>query len=122
MAHEKVRHPSELVKRPARGAKKVNDWAALRLAGVYGAAATIWAFAAYSLFGAAVSNSTQNHMLYWSNAAQLVFCPLMVYVGNLIGRGQQAKADADHEALTHIATTMDEVKVLVTPKSRRAGA
>jgi len=60
---------------------KLNDWAALKLMAVYGAAITIWLFALYSLLGAVVSNSTQNHMLYWSNAAQLVFCPLSIYVG-----------------------------------------
>jgi len=63
---------------------KINDWAALKLMAIYGMAITIWLFALYSLLGAVVSSSTQNNMLYWSNAAQLVFCPLSIYVGKMV--------------------------------------
>lgn len=117
MTHPEVPHPRELGTWENKLLKKVNDWAALRLAAVYGAAITIWLFAAYSMGGALVSNTTQNHMLYWSNAAQLIFCPLMVYVGNLLGKGQSAKADADHQALTHIATQVDALVGKVIDKS-----
>lgn len=86
--------------------KKVNDWAAFKLAAIYGAAITIWIFAVYSLLGALVSNETQNHMLYWSNAAQLVFCPLMVYVGNQINKSHKENSKqikANHEeVIKHI--------------------
>lgn len=107
--HSSVKHPSELLAKPARGIVKVNDFAAFKLAALYGAAVTIWLFACYSILGAVFAKE-QVTLLYWSNAAQLVFCPLMVYVGNKLGKSQQAKADADHEALTHIATTVDEIK------------
>lgn len=108
MQHPNVVHPRDLAAAQGRFIKKVNDHAALRLAAFYGAAVTIWLFAAYSMLGA-VFVSQQPTMLYWSNAAQLIFCPLMVYVGNLLGKGQSAKADADHLALTHIATTVDAI-------------
>lgn len=65
---------------------------------VYGAALTIWIFALYSLAGALVSSDTQNHMLYWSNAAQLIFCPLSIYVGSKIMQHQKKQAD-NHEEL-----------------------
>ena len=52
-------------------------------------------------------------MLTWSNGVQLVFCAVMTFVGNQLGKRQEAKADADHEALTHIATTVDEIKTAV---------
>ena len=99
--HHAVVHPGAL-------AKGANNWAAVRLAALYGAAATIWLFAAYSVLGA-VFVSHQVTLLYWSNAAQLVFCPLMTYVGNQLGKQQAAKADADHASLTHIATVVDRI-------------
>lgn len=108
-----VPHPRDLLKREAGAARKVNDWAAFRLAAIYGAALTIWLFAAYTFLGA-VFTRQQPTLLYWSNGAQLVFCPLMVYVGNRLGKGQQAKADADHAALGHIANTVDDIKAAVT--------
>jgi hypothetical protein len=88
---------------------KLNDKAALGLMAVYGMAITIWLFALYSLLGAFVSNSVQNNMLYWSNAAQLVFCPLSIYVGKLVLKSHKeihrktdensAKLDAIHKHL-----------------------
>lgn len=108
MTHPRVPHPRDLAAREGRFLRRVNDSAAFRLAAFYGAAATIWLFACYSILGA-VFTGEQVTLLYWSNAAQLVFCPLMVYVGNQLGSGQQAKADADHQALTHIATVVDKI-------------
>ncbi|HEY6278718.1 MAG TPA: hypothetical protein VIX86_20590 [Streptosporangiaceae bacterium] len=119
-SHPRVRHPGRAAQPSSKFLVRANNWAALRLAAFYGAAATIWLFAVYSLFGALVSQQQQVTMLYWSNAAQLVFCPLMVYVGNLLGRGQQAKADADHEALTHIALAADAILKLVSRPKERA--
>lgn len=127
--HPHVPHPRDLIHKqpglltapgPRSGTRllvKVNDWAALRLAAFYGAAVTIWLFALYSVLGA-VFTKEQVTLLFWSNAAQLVFCPLMVYVGNLLGKGQQAKADADHQAQTHIAATVDEIKTMLAPPYR----
>lgn len=106
--HPHVRHPRELLRREGGALRTANDWAAFRLAAIYGAAITIWLFAAYTFLGA-VFTAQQPTLLYWSNGAQLVFCPLMVYVGNRLGKGQQAKADADHEALSHIANAADKI-------------
>lgn len=86
---------------------RLNNWAALRLMAIYGAAITIWVFALYSLLGALVSPTTQNTMLFWSNAAQLVFCPLSIYVGNLVLKNhkqQAAKQDELHAKVDAIHT------------------
>ena len=106
--HRHVPHPRDLLAGPGGELRKANDWAAFRLAAIYGAAITIWLFALYTFTGA-IFTAQQPTLLYWSNGAQLVFCPLMVYVGNRLGKGQQAKADADHEALGHIANTVDKI-------------
>lgn len=79
---------------------EANDWAALKLMAFYGLAVTIWLFAVYSLLGAVVSSDTQSHMLYWSNAAQLVFCPLSIYVGKKI----MNKSESHHQELKAQAT------------------
>ena len=115
MSHYRVKHPNELLKGSGGVVKKANDWAAFRLAALYGAALTIWLFAIYSTLGV-VFSKYQVTLLYWSNAAQLVFCPLMVYVGNLLDKKAKAKADADHEAMTHIATTADAILEAVKEK------
>jgi hypothetical protein len=81
---------------------KLNNWAALKLMALYGAAITIWLFALYSLLGAVVSSSTQNHMLYWSNAAQLVFCPLSIYVGSKLLKSHKDTNDKITEIHKHI--------------------
>lgn len=112
MGHYRVRHPREVLHKPAAGVKRVNDWAAFKLAGLYGAALTIWLFAVYSTLGA-VFTGQQVTLLYWSNSAQLVFCPLMVYVGNQLDKNSRAKADVDHETFTHIATVVDEINARV---------
>ena len=89
----------------------LNDAAAFKLMALYGTALTIWLFALYSLTGALVTNDTQAHMLYWSNAAQLVFCPLSIYVGNKIMADQKkihAKHDANAAQIAAIHTHIDD--------------
>ncbi|MBT8160974.1 MULTISPECIES: hypothetical protein [Arthrobacter] len=91
--------------------KALNDKAALALAAAYGSALCIWMFAGFSIIGAFVPDMVLAKMLYWSNAAQLVFCPLSVYVSALVLRRQQAmkaKHDETHalvkEMHTHVKT------------------
>lgn len=105
-SHPAVDHPDSLLKDGERKIKTVNDFAALKLAAFYGAALTIWLFALYTMLGA-IFVKEQPTLLYWSNGAQLVFCPLMVYVGNLISKKADAKKESDHKALTHIANVVD---------------
>lgn len=106
--------PHPAVKRPDHiaGARKMvrfNDFLAIKLVALYGTAFAIWLFAAYSLAGALVGDKTLAHMLYWSNAAQLTFCPASLYVGNILQKQAAKKAEADHQALTHIANVVDKI-------------
>lgn len=120
-AHEAVPHPDSFIKNGKKTIRHANDWAALKLAAFYGAAVTIWLFALYTLLGA-VFTKQQPTLLYWSNGAQLVFCPLMVYVGNLISKQANAKKEADHIALTHLANTGDEIHALLELVAEHSGA
>lgn len=112
-SHPAVDHPDSLLKDGKRNIRKANDFAALKLAAFYGAALTIWLFALYTMLGA-IFVKEQPTLLYWSNGAQLIFCPLMVYVGNLISKKADAKKESDHKALTHIANVLDMVADHVT--------
>lgn len=109
MSHYRVKHPAELLGSPVRGVRKANNWAAFRLAAIYGSAVTIWMFTLYSILGGLAKGNAQVALLTWSNGVQLVFCAVMTFVGNQLTKSQGAKADADHEALTHIATTVDAI-------------
>lgn len=105
--HPAVVHPNKLLKDGNTIVGRINTKIAFMTAAFYGSAFAIWAFTLYSMLGAVVSTGVQNHMLYWSNAVQLLFCAVMTFVGNQISKSGQAKADADHAALTHIANQID---------------
>lgn len=89
--------------------KKVNDSFAVGLQKLYGQPLTIWLCILFSIFGAFVGSETLNKMTFWSNAVQLVFCPLSIYVASLALRKQNEnkkhldklhdKVDAVHEHL-----------------------
>ena len=107
--HHAVVHPRDLLPRTGRGLKWANDKAANLMATIYGAAITIWVFVAYSIMSGLTHGAAQVTELTWSNGVQLVFCAVMTYVGVQIGMKQAAKEDADHAALTHIATVVDRI-------------
>ncbi len=109
MSHPHVPHPRELLATEKRLLSKVSNAAAFRLAAVYGAAVTVWVFTLYSVLSGLAKGNLQVSLLTWSNGVQLVFCAVMTFVGNQLGKSQGAKADADHQALTHIAETVDKI-------------
>lgn len=109
MSHPHVPHPRELLATEKRLLGRVSNAAAFRLAAVYGAAATVWVFTLYSVLSGLAKGNAQVTLLTWSNGVQLVFCAVMTFVGNQLGRASEAKASADHEALTHIAETVDKI-------------
>ena len=122
--HPHVPHPRDLLRKqpglthrdllPA-GTHFLARWnsrLAFAVAAAYGAAVTIWVFVGYTLIGV-VKPSWLTTLLFWSNGVQLVFCAVMTFVGNVIQKQGQAKADADHEALTSIHQVVDEIRELL---------
>lgn len=89
--------------------KKANDAFAVGLQKLYGTPITIWLCILFSVFGAFVTADVLNKMTFWSNAVQLVFCPLSIYVSGLALKKQSEnkkhldalhdKVDAVHEHL-----------------------
>ena len=128
--HKHVPHPRDLLHKqpglrllpPGLGlmAKATNRLAFIAAA-LYGGAATIVVFLVYSVLSGLAKGNLQLTLLTWSNGVQLVFCAVMTYVGNQLAKQAQAKDDADHEALTHIASGIDELLSRIPPKLKRPG-
>ena len=63
--------------------KTMNDAFAVGLSKAYGTPLAIWFCILFSLCGAFVAADVLNKMTFWSNAIQLVFCPLSIYVSSI---------------------------------------
>jgi hypothetical protein len=119
--HPQVPHPRELRHKqpglrhhsylpPGLGIMaKATNRLAFVAAALYGGAATILVFLIYSVASGLAKGNLQLTLLTWSNGVQLVFCAVMTYVGNQLAKQGQAKDDADHLALTHIAEGIDKL-------------
>lgn len=120
--HPQVPHPADLLATEAVTAWqkliKGNEWLAFKVAAIYGAALTIWLMLGYTLLGAAEPHMLTT-LLYWSNGVQLCFCGVMTFVGNKLSKQSAAKADADHQAQSHVATVVDDIKELLASKETR---
>jgi hypothetical protein len=91
-----------------------NDWLATHLAVVFGIAWTIWVFFIVPIVAYFLPAAIQNHIFFFSSGwIQLFALPLMVYVSNKIQRSSDAQSEAQHMALTHIATISDQNKTLI---------
>jgi hypothetical protein len=91
-----------------------NDWLATHLAVVFGIAWTIWVFFIVPIVAYFLPAATQAHIFFFSSGwIQLFALPLMVYVSNKIQRSSDAQSEAQHMALTHIATISDQNKTLI---------
>lgn len=91
-----------------------NDWTATRLGLVFGSVWVVWVFFIWPLIaqymGTEVGLKTSYYAQSW---IQLFALPLFVYIGNRLQRSSDAQSEAQHQALTHIAMTGDDVKALI---------
>lgn len=93
---------------------RANDWAATHLAVVFGLCWTVWVFFTGPLVAYFLPPAIQAKIFFFSSGwIQLFALPLMVYVGNKLQRSSDAQSEAMHQALTHIAVTLDEVAKVV---------
>lgn len=112
--HHAVIHPKALLDGEKRAAGKINEWAATRLAVIFGAVWTVWVFFAWPLLAQFMSPAVQVKTSYYAQSwIQLFALPLFVWVGNRLQKSSDAQADAQYQALTHIAVTGDDVKTLL---------
>ncbi len=109
--HPKVNHPHELLAVERRKIAAWNDWAASHLAVVFGLVWTVWVFMVWPLVVLLLPSGIQNITFYLASGwVQLWALPLFIYVGNKLQKSTDAQSNAMHEALTHIAQTVDRIE------------
>jgi hypothetical protein len=111
--HPHVPHPVRLrMHRDRAGAGKItlaNDWAATHLGIFFGSVWVVWAFFIWPLAAQYLNTEVQVKTSYYAQSwVQLFALPLFVYIGNRLQRSSDAQSDAQHEAMTHIATVSDQ--------------
>jgi hypothetical protein len=112
--HHAVVHPGTLLAAGKGGVARANEWLATHLAIVFGAVWTVWVFFIWPLIAPALSPAVQGKTSYYAQSwVQLFALPLFVWVGNRLQKSADAQSDAQHQALTHIAVTGDDVKTLI---------
>lgn len=117
--HPAVEHPASRVT-PAGG---WNDWLATHLVAVFGTVWTVWLFVVYPLLALLFPHSVQSVVFFISSGwIQLWALPLLNYTQNRADALRSAKADTDHQALTHVATVLDETTSLVSSLHTRLDA
>lgn len=111
MTHPRVPHPSRFLD----GERRANNWLMERLATVFGSPWTVYAFLIIPLIAEYVAVALQNMVFFLASGwIQLWALPLLNYTQNQAERQRAAKADADHQALVHIATVVDDLQARLT--------
>ena len=112
--HHAVVHPRTLLAAEKRLAGRVNDWAATHLAAFFGLVWTVWLFAIWPLASLLLPKGAQSVAFFISSGwIQLWALPLLNYVSNKTQAMQAAQSDAQHVALSHIATVEDQNRQLL---------
>jgi hypothetical protein len=113
-SHDAVTHPREFLATEKTAIGRANDWAASHLAVIFGLVWTVWLFATVPLLVLLAPSGLRSVVFYLASGwIQLWALPLFVYVGNKLQKSSDAQSDAQHQALTHIATVEDELKELI---------
>jgi hypothetical protein len=110
--HPSVVHPKELLKEDLEGISKFNKWIAVKITKSVGTMWCAYAFLIIDLFmlpPVIQANSVMVWVTYIAQTVlQLVLLPIIIVGQNVIQSLNEAKADADHQTLTYLATLQDE--------------
>lgn len=118
-AHPQVCHPHE----------SVNDRLGDRISAAFGSMATFWILVGWQLgwmllaecgvwwFGS--DKYPFAFLLFLSNLIQLWALPVLGNTANRADEKRRAKADADHQALTHIALQVDAIAARISTTTGR---
>lgn len=122
MPHSRVPHPA------ARINDSASDRLADRIAGWFGSMRCFFTLLAWQVgwmslatlgfWWFAGDRYPFSFLLFTGNLVQLLALPLLGVATNRAQERQRAKADADHEALSHIATQLDLVAGLLLTDKR----
>jgi len=121
--HEHVRHPSHFIKEKT-GFAKFNRWLAVKLGNTLGSMPFFYLCVVLDI--AELPSVIKAHsVLIWiayisQTVIQLIALPILSVQANIQQENQQAKADADHQTLTYLATIQDEqLKILKYLKEKK---
>lgn len=124
--HPAVAHPTEMDKHPESAHPKPLERMALGVAQAAGWTSMFYFLVFWQLLWMAAATAGLWYfrfdrypfafLLFLSNLVQLWYLPLLQIKANRDSAASEAKADADHAALTHIAHALDEL----TARSRSA--
>ncbi|HEV2402723.1 MAG TPA: hypothetical protein VGS08_00825 [Candidatus Saccharimonadales bacterium] len=110
--HKAVRHPREFLRRPTTGMGKLNTLLAV---GITKAVGSMWCAYIFILLDLLELGPVihANSMITWvtyisQTVLQLILLPIIMVGQNVIQSQNNAKADADHQTLTYLATLQDQ--------------
>jgi hypothetical protein len=119
-AHKAVLHPKDLLKKE----KSFNDKFAVLIARHVGSMYCFYLFNVIAFLSAKAAFQTHNlvPIVNWisSNWIQLILLPAIMVAQNVAQAATDAKADADHQTLTYLATIQDEQLAILKILKERA--
>lgn len=118
--HSHVPHPRDLLALEHGRVARASGWAASHLAVLFGATTAVWLFIVAPLVVLLFPAHVQAVVFYLASGwIQLWALPLLTYVANQADLARTAKAEADHQALTSVHTTVDTVAAINTQQDAR---
>jgi hypothetical protein len=110
--HIQVVHPHELIAKPETGFAMFNKKFAIWIGTHVGSMYCFYLFNIIALLSVRAAFETHNlvPIVNWvsSNWIQLILLPAIMVAQNVAQEATEAKADADHNTLTYLATLQDE--------------
>ncbi len=112
-SHPNVKHPRDMAAPLSTRAAKLNNWVTDHLALALGSVIGMYAALTIPLIALPIPAFSKIVIIISSNWVQLwgLFC--LQRSANRADATRRLKEDADHEALTHIANTVDRIGVKV---------
>jgi hypothetical protein len=120
VAHPQVPHPRDLYTHSRSQLARVSEWVIGHLAFAFGATIAVWVFLIAPLVVLTLPAGVQSVAFFLASGwIQLWALPLLTYIGNKADQARTAKADADHQALTSVHTTVDTVALAAAAQDAR---
>lgn len=108
--HPHVRHPRDLLKSSNTRASAVNDWVTRHLALALGSMTGVYIALIVPLMALEIPLLFQVSVIVFSSWIQSWGLFSLQRTANRADANREAKENADHEALTHIALVVDSIK------------
>lgn len=122
MTHPAVQHPRELLAAERAAVSRFNTGVSRVASNVLGSMALFWVTFLVPLLTLPASDGVKLVVsIVFSSWFQAWALPVLQNAANRADKKRDAKADADHQAQTHMALTMDHADRMVTAMATRLG-